>query len=96
MSPPGSDPNSRVAIAEHVRCRQIDDELVIVDLQGGEYFALDALGLRIWNELLSGKTPAEVAASLASEYAAEAEQIARDCAALVDELLRRHLLVRAP
>ena len=87
--------SGQVRAAEHVRFRQIDDELVIVDLQGGEYFALDAVGLRMWDELLSGKTPAEVAATLATEYAADAEQIARDCAALVDELLRRHLLVRA-
>ncbi len=86
---------NRVVAAEHVRCRQFDDELVIVDLAGGEYFALDAIGMRMWSELISGKTPAEVAAALASEYSADEEQIARDCAALVDELLQRRLLVRA-
>jgi hypothetical protein len=85
----------RLAIAEHVRCRQFDDELVLVDLVGGEYFALDEVGMRMWCEMLSGKTPTEVAVCLAREYAASEAQISRDCAALVDELLRRRLLVRS-
>ncbi len=83
----------RVAAAEHVRCRRFDDDLVMIDLEGGEYFALDPVGARMWDLLMSGKTPADVGASLAAEYEAGEDEIRRDCTKLVDELLERGLLV---
>ena len=63
MNPRSPTVGGRVAAAESVRYRQFDDELVIVDLEGGEHFALSGIGSRMWHELISGKTPAEVAAS---------------------------------
>jgi hypothetical protein len=81
------------AAAQHVSCRQFDDDVVMVDLQGGEYFALDAIGARMWNMLTSGQTTSEVASSLSVEFDAEPAQILRDCEILVDDLLRRGLLV---
>jgi hypothetical protein len=86
----------RVTAAEGVRFRQFDDELVLVDLAGGEYFALNGSGTRMWHELVSGKTPAEVGELLASEYEASGAQIESDCLALADDLFRRGLLVRRP
>jgi hypothetical protein len=86
-------PDSRVAPAEHVRFRAFDDDLVMVDLQGGQYFALDVVGARMWELLTSGKTPAQVAATLTAEYDATEEDILRDCIRLTDELLKHRLLV---
>lgn len=93
-TPPRIALGDRVTPAHDVRYREFDDELVMVDLQGGEYFALDAIGRRMWNELASGKSPLEVAASMATEFDATQDQIARDCLALADELIGRGLLVR--
>jgi len=87
------DPHLRVAAAEHVRCRRFDEDLVMVDLAGGEYFALDAVGGRMWDLLVSGKTALEVGAILAGEYEASEHEIADDCARLVRDLLERGLLV---
>jgi len=89
-------PDSQVTAPEHVRCRRFDDDLVMVDLQGGEYFALDAVGARMWDLLISGKTPAAVGAALAVEYEASEDEILRDCTKLADELLKRGLLVVRP
>jgi hypothetical protein len=86
----------RVVGAEHVRCRRFDDELVMVDLQGGEYFALDAVGARMWELLIAGETPASVATKLSAEFAASEEEIRRDCTNLANELLQRGLVVRLP
>jgi hypothetical protein len=89
--------DARVSAAEHVRCRQFDNDLVMVDLQGGEYFALNAVGARMWDLLTSGKTLAEVAEALAAEYEAGQDEIFSDCKKLADELLTRGLLVlKAP
>jgi hypothetical protein len=89
--------DGRVVAAAHVHCRRFDDDLVMVDLQGGEYFALDGVGARMWDLLNSGKTPAEIGRDLATEYEAEESDILRDCTKLADALLERGLLViRAP
>jgi hypothetical protein len=85
--------DGRLAAAEHVRCRRFDDDLVMVDLEGGEYFALDAVGWRMWDLLVLGKTPTEVGAIFATEFEATQDEICRDCVKLADELLRRRLLV---
>jgi hypothetical protein len=90
------EPDGRVAAAENVRCRQFDDELVIVDLEGGEYFALDAIGASMWGALVAGRSPTEVAVDLAAQYDAPEEQILGDCVHLASDLLGRRLLVRRP
>jgi hypothetical protein len=94
MSGPSLGPEGRVLAAAHVRWRRFADDLVMVDLEGGEYFALDAVGARMWDLLLSGDTPAQAARTLATEYDAGQEVIVRDCITLADELLERGLLVR--
>jgi hypothetical protein len=90
---PNIGPSVRVAASQYVRCRAFDNDLVMVDLQGGEYFALDEIGARMWQLLTAGSTPAEVSATLASEYDAAQDKILGDCTKLADELLKRGLLV---
>ncbi len=89
-------PQARVAAAEHVRCRRFDDDVVLVDLHRGEYFALDAVGARMWELLVAGETPATVAGALAGEYDAAETEILRDCLRLTEELLGRGLVVTQP
>jgi hypothetical protein len=89
-------PDDRVSAAEHVHCRHFDDDLVMVDLKGGEYFALNTMGARMWDLLISGKTPAEIGAALATEYDASEEELLHDCTKLADDLLKRGLLVVRP
>jgi hypothetical protein len=93
MSGASIGPDGRVVAATHVRCRRFDDELVMIDLAGGEYYALDAVGARMWELLVSGNTPAQAGLALASEYEAEHDTIVGDCVRLADELIERGLLV---
>jgi hypothetical protein len=88
--------DARFVVAEQVRCRQFDDELVILDLAGGEYFVLNEAGAKIWNGLAAGKTPAQVAWALHEEYDTTQDALIRDCLRLVDELLARGLVTSAP
>jgi hypothetical protein len=90
-------PDRHVAPSDYVRCRTFDDDLVLVDLMGGEYFALDSIGARMWALLSAGKMPSEIAVILSSEYQADEGTILGDCRNLVRELLARRLLVlRSP
>jgi CO dehydrogenase/acetyl-CoA synthase alpha subunit len=65
----------------------------MVDLEGGEYFALDKVGARMWELLVAGETPARIAVILTSEYAAHERNILGDCIDLTEQLLKRGLLV---
>jgi hypothetical protein len=93
---PSIGPHDRVAPAKNVHSRRFDDDLVIVDLKRGEYYALDAVGAGMWQLLVSGKTPAEVGSAIAVEYDSTEEVIVRDCLTLAENLVERGLLVRSP
>jgi hypothetical protein len=86
---------SRLVAAPQVQARRFHDEVVVGDMMGGEYYALDEVGAKVWEGLLAGATVAEVATKLAEEYDAEQARIEGDILALVAELLARRLLVEA-
>jgi Coenzyme PQQ synthesis protein D (PqqD) len=79
---------------ENVHGRRFDDELVILDLPGGSYYALNAVGAFVWEGLGAGGTPAQVAESLTARYQVDFERAVNDCVALADELVARGLLRR--
>jgi hypothetical protein len=84
---------SRYRAADSVHTRTFDGELVILDLAHGEYFALDPIGSRLWVALEQGKSVEQVAADVVEEYDVSPETAAADLAALLDDLVRRGLLV---
>ena len=86
---------TRVTVAQHVHAREFDGDLILLDLEAGEYFALNAVALSMWNELMRGRTPQEVAETLSSVYDVAREDLTRDCVKLVEELLRRGLVREA-
>jgi pyrroloquinoline quinone biosynthesis protein D len=90
----GSVADLRVAVADHVRSRQFEDELVLVDLAGGEYYSLNAVGTKIWHAVTAGSTPTEIAAALVLEYEVGHDTMLGDCMELIEQLLQRGLLTR--
>jgi hypothetical protein len=88
-------PDGRTKVPEHVHAREFDGELVVVDLERGEYFGLDPIGTRLWRGLEDGSTPAKVAQALVGEYEVEYGQLLNDLVGLANELVDRGLLVAA-
>ncbi len=74
--------------------RELEGEAVLLDLNSGRYFGLNAAGTRVWTLIASGSTMAQVTAAMAAEFDSDAEQIARDVCELVAELTERGLLVK--
>ena len=83
----------RVSASDHVYAETIDDETVLLELESGEYYGLDAVGTRLW-QLLSelGSTEAVAAAAL-EEFDVAPTELANDLTRLVHELVQRRLLV---
>jgi len=84
---------TRIRVAPSVHTRMFDGELVLLDLEGGDYFALDEIGAKFWSGVEAGKTLDAVADEVAAEYDVTRAQAATDLAALRDELLARGLLI---
>ncbi len=80
-------------VAQDVQTRRFHDELVLLDLVRGEYFALDEVGSTVWEGFARGLTVAEVVATLTAAYDTDASRIEADVLAFTDELLGRQLLV---
>jgi len=82
----------RVAIREGVSAREFDGEWIVLDLAGGNYYGLDALGGDIWEKLRTGGSAEEIADVLVSKYDVPKATIVRDIVIFIDELKRRELV----
>ena len=81
-------------ISTQVHARRFDDEMVVLHLGVGKYFSLDAVGSTIWEQLTSGRTPAETVVRLLTEYEIDEETACADVKRLTEELLAAGLLER--
>jgi hypothetical protein len=85
--------STRFRVAPEGQTRRFGGELVVLDLTSGEYFALDPIGARIWDELAAGGSVGDVIEKMAPEYDVPPQIFRADLWALLDELVRRNLLV---
>ena len=81
--------------SRRVAWRKVADEAVILDVETATYYSLRGPGLRMWELLGAGKTPAEIGKTLAAEYDAGEDRLSADCAELAGKLSKERLLERA-
>lgn len=67
---------------------QVEDELVLMSIEKGNYYGLDPIATDIWNRLEQPIIIGELCAHLADEYDADLETIARDVVALLEQFYR--------
>jgi len=87
--------SDKIAVPEQVLARQVGDETVMLDLANGTYFGLDPVGARIWQLLVEGETLEQVCDIMTGEYEVSRDDIERDVLNLVEELVKRGLIVPA-
>ena len=90
----GSASAGRVRPADSVHARIFAGELVILDMERGEYFAMDEIGATLWAGVQAGKTLEQIAEDVVAHYDVPLPQALTDLAALRNELLERGLLVQ--
>ncbi len=85
-----------VFVPEQVLVRQLDDEIVILDLASESYFGLDEVGAAIWNEMTSAESIEHAYQALLAQYDVEPDVLREDMQALLQQLIEKQLLeVRA-
>jgi hypothetical protein len=86
------DETTRVRSTKHVFAREFDGELVLLDLARGDYYGLDAIGARLWHGLVAGRTVADIATEIGTEYEVEDATVRADLLALARELVEKGLV----
>jgi hypothetical protein len=87
------------APSEDIVAREIGGELIIIPLVAGigdledELYTLNETGKAIWNRLDGTRDLGTVVAALVQDYAGPSGEIERDVQGLVEELVRRRMLV---
>ena len=79
---------------ENFIATEVDDEILIVDLDGGELFSLSGTGRAIWLAIDGSKDAQAIAAEMVARHDGDAAVIAQDVDALVAELERAALVER--
>lgn len=95
MSDTGStalDRSSRICRRPTVLATEVEGEVVMMDMENGLYFGLDAIGTDIWRRLETPMSVAELAAILRKEYAADTETIEHDVLVLISQMAERGLV----
>jgi hypothetical protein len=77
-----------------VSWREVDGEIVALDLRSGEYLAINATGSTLWAMLAEGATGPELTSRLIERYDLARDRAERDASAFVRELDIRGLIVR--
>lgn len=82
----------RLRVAENVVSRDLADESVLLNLDTGTYFGLDAVGTRLWHLLAEHGSPELAIETLLTEYDVDAPRLQKDVDTLIDQLIDKKLL----
>ena len=82
----------RVSIPKGVVYRELEGEMVLLDLDTGIYFGLDPVGTRMWNLLAEHRATEKVVEAMLGEYEVEEPRLRGDLEDLVRKLAEKGLV----
>ena len=94
--------DSVYVLSEDIVSREIEGELIIVPLVSGigdmedELFTLNEAGKAIWGRLDGQKNLKNIVEEISEEFQAPEGEIEKDVIGLVEELLKRRMVVEVP
>ena len=71
---------------------RLGDETVLLHLESGIYFGLDAVGTRVWELLRAGASPEVICETLRHEYADAGESLEGDILGFLGQLTDNKLI----
>ena len=76
-----------------ILAEEISGEVLAIDNRTGAYVSITGSGVPIWNLVVAGHNPAEVAAALAAHHGTDVGVVAGAVAGFVDRLVENELIV---
>jgi hypothetical protein len=83
---------SCVVVSDEQVSTALGDETVILGMQDGVYYGLDAVGARIWALLASPRRVSDLVRILCDEFDVSPDRLERDVLTLLDELADHELI----
>jgi hypothetical protein len=78
-----------------VAWREVDGDIVVIDLKASQYLTLNAVGRFLWLRLAHGADETSLADALAAEASLDRARARSDVAAFVQDLRTRKFLVES-
>lgn len=72
--------------------REVENEIVALDLRTSTYLAVNRTGAAIWSDLAGGTTREQLVAKVGESFGVDREVAERDVAAFLDSLSQNDLL----
>ncbi|HLH76076.1 MAG TPA: PqqD family protein [Candidatus Binataceae bacterium] len=85
-----------VLAEEQIVWRDLDGEVVILNLESGIYFGLEGSGNDIWRLLAQGCSRTQIVEQLSADYEVSPEQARTDLDRFLAELSAKGLVIAAP
>jgi hypothetical protein len=85
-------PTEQFAVHPSVIARELSGETVLLNLESGIYYGLDAVGTRVWQLLVQGCTVDSVCGTMIDEYDVAPELLRADVVRLVGDLRERGIV----
>jgi hypothetical protein len=81
---------------DEVEWRELEGEVVVLDLRRSTYLAVNRTGALLWRRLVEGATRAELVEKLMDEFGLEPKAARADLDSFLAELREQELLVEDP
>ena len=85
-------PDAKVTVGKHLLSRQVDDDIVILDLDKNIYYGLTGVGTKIWQLGSDGASVSEMRQDIVREYDVTIETAEADLKHLLTELAAKGLV----
>lgn len=87
-------PDTVLIQSTDVLTNPVKEGLAMMDVQSGNYYGLDDIGSRIWQDMDGKRTMGEICTRLTAVYAVSYEECWRDVAELAARLVQNKLATR--
>lgn len=84
--------DARFAPPDHVLVREVEGELVLLNLETEQYFGMDKTSSRFWRVLSENPTIDGAYGSLLEEFEVDPQTLRTDLVSFIDDLSKRGLV----
>ena len=81
-------------INDKIISREIQGEMVLLNMENGDYFSLNSLGTEIYKYISNGMQNEEIISFLLNKYDVEPDVLKNDIESLVSKMLEKNILIK--
>jgi hypothetical protein len=87
-----AEPRKIVRVSPNTLAREVQGETILLHLDSGEYFGLDAMATRIWQLIVEKGDLGQVEDAMLEEFDIDRTALSNDLRQMIDELATKRLI----